>query len=475
MNRLWIRLSLTFGVVILLAFVAVSAISITLIRINAEQAAASDQQILVDVLSAQLARYYEQHGSLEDIESLFQTESTLLPSLHDPFFTIKSPDGEVIYGGPAEEPPPNPAPGDVPGDAGTSDGSSNQTRDNKGADTVYPITVNGATVAYLTLPPRRILFPLWGVLREVSIEELLVIGVVTIALISLLFGIIISRWLTKPLAHLADAAQDIGQGKMDRRVRETGTAETVSLGHTFNGMVERLQDIEQMRRNLVADVAHELRTPITALQAGLYAILDDAYPMTKTEIAGLYEQTRMLGRLVNDLHDLSQADANQLPLNRRPLDLSNAVEDFVAPFRIVAEGKDIIFDLHMQPNLPIVSVDESRINQVLHNLLSNALRHTPEGGTISVSVVRAGECVQIDVSDNGDGIAPEHLPHVFERFYRGDYGRSRDAGGTGLGLAIARAIVEAHQGKLEVTSAGIPGQGAKFTAILPVAVQSSPN
>ena len=180
----------------------------------------------------------------------------------------------------------------------------------------------------------------------------------------------------------------------------------------------------------------------------------------------------MLSRLVDDLHELSLAEAGQLTLDRKPVNLNATLEDFVAPFRSVAENKQIRFQLNLSPGLPPVTIDEERINQVLHNLFSNALRHTQAGGEISISVARNGAGLCVAVRDTGEGIPAEHLPNVFERFYRADFARSRQAGGSGLGLAIAKAIVEAHGGQVEVVSTGIAGEGTTFTVHLPLDVTS---
>ncbi|MBK8027128.1 MAG: HAMP domain-containing protein [Chloroflexi bacterium] len=485
-NRLWIRLSLTFGAVILIAFLFVSAISVQLFRANSEQSVADGQELVLHGLTAQLVNFYEETDSWEGVETLFAGAQQFVGRGRGDYFLLKSPDGQVIMeskdlmaqppvagimvsagqalttdgsvdsGSPAEFVPaqaagPEPAPGEPQRDE-------------------LPVVVDGETVAILSvLQPPKLSFPLFAVARAVGIEEILILSAITIAVVSVLSGIVISRGLTNPLDSLATTVQQVGAGLMDSRVRATGTIETVSLAQSFNRMVDQLQEAEQKRRNLVADVAHELRTPLSALQAGLYAILDDAYPLSKQEIAGLYEQSRMLSRLVNDLFELTQVDSKQLPLELKPLDLTRSIEDFVAPFRIVAESMGIDFQVKTAPGVPVVLADQSRINQIIHNLLSNALRHTPEEGRITVEVCRAAasDDVEIAVIDTGDGITAEHLPHVFERFYRGDYGRSRDQGGTGLGLAVARALAEAHHGTLDAFSEGIPGKGATFILRLP--------
>ncbi len=329
---------------------------------------------------------------------------------------------------------------------------------------LIPIVVDGNTVAYVDMasllkPPRP--------LQMLSWEEVILIAAAIVIVIGILFGVLMSRSLTKPLNRLAVTADAIGAGNWDQRVPVKGTTEIASLAQSFNKMVDQLQRNELLRRNLVADVAHELRTPITALQANVYAILDDAYPMTKTEIAGLYDQTRMLSRLIKDLHELSQAESGLLPLDRQPVDFSQTLRELIAPFRSVAEEKAVQLAVDIPAALPLVSADEERINQVMHNLLNNALRYTPSGGTITIRARGEDGCLRIEVQDTGEGIAPEHLPNVFERFYRADYARSRQRGGMGLGLAISKAIVEAHGGSIAVTSSGIPGEGTAFAVHLP--------
>lgn len=330
-----------------------------------------------------------------------------------------------------------------------------------------PIVIDGATVGYFE--ENRDPFPQPpGPIRAIGWEHILLLIAVVGGSIGILFGTLMSRTLVAPLNALVTTANEIGAGNWASRVTVKGTAETRSLAQSFNTMVDQLQRNESLRRNMVADIAHELRTPITALQANIYAILDDAYPMTKEEIAGLYEQTRMLSRLVQDLHELSQAESGQLALDRHAENLGDTLAEMIAPFRSVAESKNVRLEVEIPPQLPLVLVDEQRINQVMHNLLNNALRHTPSGGTIRIRAFAQKNTLGIEIHDTGEGIPPEHLPNVFERFYRVDYARSRKTGGMGLGLAITKAIVEAHNGSISIASNGIPGEGTTFTIQLPL-------
>jgi len=265
---------------------------------------------------------------------------------------------------------------------------------------------------------------------------------------------------------LAEAARAIGARDLTQRVRVEGASEIASLAKDFNSMVEQLDHAQKLRQNLVADVAHELRTPLTVLQGNLRAILDGVYPLTTDEITRLYEQTRLLGRLVNDLHDLSQADAHQLSLNRAAMDIGSWLAEQVDAYKPLAEAQNITLQAHLSEVLPVIQADPARLSQVIGNLLLNAIRHTPASGTLTLSAQADEHAIVIRLQDTGEGIAAEHLPFVFERFYRADPSRARETGGAGLGLAIARAIVEAHNGTIAVNSAG-RGQGSTFTITLP--------
>lgn len=288
------------------------------------------------------------------------------------------------------------------------------------------------------------------------------------ALIGLIFGAIFARHIAAPLHELADAAYQIARKDLSQRVRVRGTDEMIQVGSAFNYMATELAHAEKLRRNLVADVAHELRTPLTVLQGNLRAMLDGVYPMDAGEIANLYDQTRLLSRLVNDLHELAQADANQLPLSLAPMNLGDMVTRLMTTFAPIAESNDVMLVADIAPDLPLVHADSARMAQVINNLFNNALHHTPAGGKIIIRVCLDGDRVALDVADTGKGIHPDHLPNVFERFYRGDRARSRNTGGAGLGLAIVKAIITAHGGDVSVTSAGL-GHGATFTVRLPIA------
>lgn len=333
-----------------------------------------------------------------------------------------------------------------------------------GSSTALTTTLDAALPAGAPAPP-----PFRNPWRDIPAD--LLRSFVIAGVLGVIGGIAASRWLAAPIARLAAATHAIGAGDLSTRVPiNRSSAELEELTAAFNKMAADLQRAAELRTSLMADVSHELRTPLTALEGNLRAALDHVYELDEEQIANLYEQTRHLIRLVNDLRELALAEAAQLPLDLHPLDLTPLVEETGAIFELLAEEKGIHLILDLPPALPCVEADRARIRQVLHNLLANALRHTPDGGTITVALRQVDhpfDGVALAVSDTGEGIDQPALPHVFDRFYRTDPSRSRETGGSGLGLAIVKAIVETHGGTVEAASDG-RGCGSTFTLRLPV-------
>lgn len=283
----------------------------------------------------------------------------------------------------------------------------------------------------------------------------------------LVMGIFLARSLVRPLDKLATAARSFGSRNLSQRVHVRGSEEIMAVADAFNEMAERLETAETLRRNLLTDVAHELRTPVTVIQGNLRAILDDVYPLEKEEVARLYEQTRLLTRLIDDLRELAQAEAEQLSLNVVSVDVSALAKETAAAFKPIAQSQNVELAVELLGHLPTIQADGARLRQSLHNLVDNALRHTPENGRILLQVEQVDDTIQIRVQDSGQGMTPEQLSHVFDRFYRADSSRSRESGGAGLGLAIVRAIAKAHGGKVTAVSPGL-NQGSTFILTLPI-------
>jgi len=273
--------------------------------------------------------------------------------------------------------------------------------------------------------------------------------------------------IATPLADVMEAADRVAAGDLSARVSREGPGDFGRLARSFNRMTEELQRTDLQRRNLTADVAHELRTPLQIIQGNLEGILDDVYEPTDEHIRTTLDETRLLARLVEDLQTLSLAEAGELPLMREPVDVSELLADVGTSFSGQAEAAGIELRVEVGNALPTVTGDVARLEQVLGNLLANALRHTPEGGHITVRGDSADGGIRITVRDTGEGIPAEDLPHVFDRFWRGDRSRSRAGGaGSGLGLAIARHLVHAHGGWIDVESE--VSLGTTFTIDLPI-------
>jgi signal transduction histidine kinase len=299
-----------------------------------------------------------------------------------------------------------------------------------------------------------------------GVRRSLLLGALIAAVAAVLATLVLSGRIVRPVEQLTDAAQRMEKGDLTVRVAVESDDEIGRLAHAFNAMAAGLQQQEQLRRNMVGDVAHELRTPLTNLRGYLEAARDGLLAPDAAYVDNLYEETMLLQRLVTDLQDLAQAEAGQVTLARRPVALGALVEQAVAALRPQTDEKGLTLGVDLPPDLPQVNADPERIGQVLRNLLNNAVAHTPQGGRITVSARAAAGFASVSVSDTGEGIPAEHLPHLFDRFYRADSSRARQTGGAGLGLAIVKQLVVAHGGA--VSAASEPGRGSTLTFTLPI-------
>ena len=279
-----------------------------------------------------------------------------------------------------------------------------------------------------------------------------IIGVVLVLILVARAG----RRFASPVADVMEAADRVAAGDYQTRVQERGPRDVQRLGRAFNEMAERLGTNESRRRQLLADVAHELRTPLSVIQANLEALIDGLYPLDQEHLRVLLGETRVMSRLLDDLQTLSTAEAGALTLHREQVEPRQLIDEAVGSFAAHAKEKGVRLEGRAD-TLPEIDVDRLRIGEVLSNLLSNALRHTPSGGEVILTAVAAGDAVEFSIADTGTGIAQEHLPHVFDRF-----SRSPDSPGAGLGLAIAKTLVEAHGGHISAES-GPPGTTIVFT------------
>jgi signal transduction histidine kinase len=290
-------------------------------------------------------------------------------------------------------------------------------------------------------------------------------GIIAIAL-SVIIAFLLSRRILSPIRALTGTARKLGRGDFSERVQVKDRGEVGDLARTFNSMADDIERTEKLRRNMVADVAHEIRTPLSNVAGYLEAIRDDVIKPEPAIISSLSEEVDLLSRLVNDLQVLALADAGELGLVRQGEDMTQLIEQAIKAIQIKAADKGLKITTEIAPELPPVNIDYHRISQVLHNLLANAIAHTPSGGNIAVSAARSGQWVEVSVTDNGEGIPAEDMPNIFERFYRVDKSRSRPGGGSGLGLTIAKRMVEAHGGTITVQSE--KGKGSRFSFTIPV-------
>ncbi len=323
-----------------------------------------------------------------------------------------------------------------------------------------PLTSNGQVIGYL-LPDGGTGFSRADENFLVSrINRAALIAGLIAAGLSLLLASFLAYRLLHPIRELTQAAEHLALGDLSQRVRVRGKDELATLGDTFNQMAVSLQHAEESRRAMTADIAHELRNPLAVQRANLEALQDGIYPLSAENLAPVLEQNELLSRLVEDLGTLALADAGQLELERVNTDFPALVRRVVDKFRPQTDSQQIELTFSTRGLCPTLSLDPLRIEQILGNLLSNALRYTPQGGRIEVNTNCTATSAQLTIRDNGPGLPEADLPFIFERFYRVDKARSRSEGGTGLGLAIARQLARAHGGSL--TAANHPQGGAQF-------------
>jgi signal transduction histidine kinase len=276
----------------------------------------------------------------------------------------------------------------------------------------------------------------------------------------LTFFAIAMRRIAFPMGDIVEAAGRVAEGDYSTRIDSHGPPSVRTVGAAFNSMAERLEAQDRQRRNLMADIAHELRTPLSVIQGRLEGLLDGVYPRDDETLSAVIEETRLLARLVEDLRTLAHAESGMLTLQKEPTDLAVLVQDVVSSFSADASDRNVTVRVDAPSDLRLVSIDPLRIREVLANLLSNALHHTPAGGVISIATTSKDDRIVVSVADTGSGISAEELSKVFERFYKGKTSR-----GSGLGLTIAKNLVAAHGG--EIRAERRPGGGTIITLKLP--------
>jgi histidine kinase len=306
-----------------------------------------------------------------------------------------------------------------------------------------------------------------------GVNEALAVAAGAALLAAIVVSVLISRRIVAPVQAITKASMCIADGHFDQRVGISGgnpeyADELTQLANAFNQMAARLEQTEQMRRQLLGDVSHELRTPLTAIKGSMEALVDGVLPAEPATFVQIEQEADRLQRLVNDLQELSRVEAGTYELDRQSISVETLVQTAIQRIERQFQQKNISLTCHLSPNLPSIRGDQDRLLQVLMNLLNNTYQYTPVGGAVRVDAGLQGDEVIVSVVDNGIGIPTEHIPQLFTRFYRVDKSRSRQAGGgSGIGLTIAKHLVEAHGGRIWAESAGL-GKGSTFAFALPI-------
>jgi len=303
-----------------------------------------------------------------------------------------------------------------------------------------------------------------------AVNESMLISASAALVIVAFASIVISRRITRPIQSLTRASHQIAQGRYDQRIppEDIHEDELGQLGTSFNQMAEKLESTEAMRRQLIADISHELRTPLTAIKGSIEGLIDHVLQPDEPTFHQIYREADRLQRLVEDLQELSRVEALAFNLKLERSSIYDIIQSAIQALEPAFRQKGVALESRVDDALPLVMVDRDRILQVLQNLLGNSLHFTPSQGKVVISAEAAGRALRVIVEDNGIGIAPEHLPHIFERFYRADRSRSRgNGGGSGIGLTISKSLVEAHHGEISAFSEGL-GKGSRFTFTLPL-------
>lgn len=433
---------------LILSFLIIGLISIFIIILLARQNTRTEFNRFIagdrgEDLVTELVNYHQTHGSWEGVE-------TAIPPAEGedahPSFTIAGEDERALF------------------DGGGHQGG--ELIPNHELNFGIPIRVDGREVGILVM--ERMPFP--GNPREEEfiqrINNLLIFSGLSAGMVALLLGVLLSRTISRPIRELTRATHAVSEGDLSQQVPVRSKDEIGELTRAFNRMSAELSRSVNARRQMTADIAHELRTPLSLILGHAEAVHDGVLPPSRENFEIIREEAARLEHLVDDLRTLSLADAGELPLAPQVIAPEKLLQEVAALYQFQTQSRELSLILEVSPPLPEIEVDPGRMTQVLRNLLDNAVRHTPAGGSITLAAGATvdGE-VELRVSDTGPGLRSADLVRIFDRFYRTDESRRRDEGGSGLGLAIARSIVLAHNGRIHAESE--PGRGLSVMITLP--------
>lgn len=442
---------------LILAFLSIGIVSVTIIFATArwntrlEFIRFLSDQTRNDIVAV-LTDYYETNGTWAGIESIW-------------YQPMRSPHMQPGYGG-----PPRRVPFILADKNGTVLVGNNQYSVGSQVSLMdlregIEITQDGDVVGVLVPMPSQF----EGQPRELEFIErtntTLLYGALIGAVIALVLGVFLSRSLTRPIRELTRATHAVSEGDLSQQVPVRSQDELGELAQAFNTMSAELLRSVNARKQMTADIAHELRTPLSLILGHAEAVHDGVLPPTRENFEIIREEAARLDHLINDLRTLSLADAGELSMQLQKIEPNRLLNEVASLYQYQAQRKNIIFTLDAPAHLPIIEVDPGRMTQVFTNILDNAMRHTPEGGQITLLGRDAGTMVELSVQDSGPGLQPADLERIFERLYRADPSRQREDGGSGLGLAIAKSIVQAHGGQVSAESE--PGAGLKVIVRLP--------
>ncbi len=438
-----------------MAFLLVSLVGIALVAFFAGRVSSNEFNTFAEAqsdsaLMTQLTNYYEATGSWDNLNRIGIGGAGPESDRTRPFLVADT-QGTVVLGGLTQQ----------VGDR-VPRGWLNQAT---------PVEVDGETVGLIVYSESRMR---GGMMQQpprtdftTRVNRAIFLAALGATAVSLLIGVVLARSLTKPLQEITQATQAVAQGDLTQQVPIRSDDELGQLATAFNQMSADLAQSRDLRRQMTADIAHDLRTPLSLILGHAEALSDGVLPPTPETFDVIHDEARRLNRLVEDLRLLSLAEAGELTLAVRPVQPQSLLERAVVAHSPAAQQKQIELTLSAPDDLPDVVVDPDRLAQVLDNLVANALRYTPENGRIQLIARQTPGSIQLRVQDSGPGMSATELTHVFDRFYRGDKSRQRHEGGSGLGLAIAKSIVGGHNGRIWAESA--PGQGATFIIQLPLA------